>query len=488
MSLIVETVERIRAVMLARLTGSPGLTQTDTSPGSPWWLLCNAVAYEVRKVVVGILSNLLQCVPATSTGTWLDRWADTFLDGGRLRATKATGAVMLYADVGYTTAVPINSEIVAADGTSYQTTAAVASGDWAGGTVTVLFESLTLGTVANKAVGTALALTSPPVGVQATCYVVSGLDDAEDDETDAELQVRLTTETRYRPGSGKAADYVQWIREAQVDYVTNACVYPRWDAADPNTIVYVVPLGPVGSHLPSAISAAAAFANVTDNFPIGASPVLAHAAGAGAAQLVLSLVQLQMDVRPRPGYEADWVCPAVPLAVAAGSVNPRVQLDASPVGVIVTGDRIVLPHAAGAVVQRTECEVSGVGANWVEITTWPGAPSVGEDVYPGGPLYQPVADAVAEVFDRLGTWPSSDPDKPRFPPHETELPGWLYLSDVVSELESVDGVESCAVTVLSVGGAPPGDAHADLTDEVDPAVTDQPAIYVGALDHIVTWL
>lgn len=485
MGLIVDTRERILAVMLARLTGSPRLTETDTSPGSPWWLLVNAATYEIRKWVLRIAASILDTVPSTAVSDdAVLAWAETFLPTSRLAATAWTGTITLYAETGYTPALDINAEIVAPDATRYQTTVAVVAGDWVAGEVTVTAEALTLGTAANKANGTALAVVEPPVGCRTTCILAATTTDGTDQETIAALKARTLTETKGRPGSGKPADYVAWAQESGQDTVTQACVYPTWGAGTVQDII-VVPLGPAGSHLPPALVANAVEAYILARNPIGSTPWCVYAGGAGADELDTVPVLLQVTVRPRPGYGPDWVPPAPTYAVAAGSVSPRVNLDADPTGVIGIGDRVVIPTLAGAVQTRTECTVTAVGASYVEVSVWPGTPEVGEDVLPGGTLHAPVVAAIGAAFDRLGSWPSNDANKPRYPENDVELPGWLYLSDVIAILEQVDGIESVAVEVLAVDGVPPFDAHADLVDEVAPGAA--PAIYVAALNQYVAW-
>jgi len=200
MGMVAQTIEWIRAVMLGRMTGSPGLTEMDTTTGSPLWLELNAVAYEIRKVVVGIVEDSLNCIPFTSSGTWLDRWASTFLATGRLVATAWAGTITLNAEPGASPVVPINQEIVHANGTRYWTTQAVAAADWSapGGTVTVTAVALTLGTAANMANGTTLAVVSPPVGLRTACTIASTTTLGVAAESDTLLRRRLLNETRDR--------------------------------------------------------------------------------------------------------------------------------------------------------------------------------------------------------------------------------------------------------------------------------------------------
>lgn len=488
MGMIVQTVERIRAVLLARLVGSPGLTEVDTSPGSDLWLLCNAFAHEARKLVVGIVSQSLNCIPATASGIWLDRWAATLLLSGRAVATAWVGTITLQAETGETPTLPNASEIVHADGTRYQTTAPVAPADWVAGYVTVAAIAITLGAVANKTIGTSLSLVSPPVGCKSSCVLASTTTEGTDRETDDSLRARILIETSGRPGSGRAADYVAWALEWAaangIDSVVDACVYPRWSAVDPNEDVCIAPLGPSGARIvtdaPTCVSLQT---YLRDRAPIGAEPTVAGSGGIYGT-VTGTVSQIVCTVRPRPGYGADWVSPA-PAFTVGGFDAPllKITLGAGEdcTGIIAVGDRVLIVSAVGPTGQYTYelvvTEVDPAAGNYITVATWPfeagSFPLIGSNILPGGPLYQPSVDALQAHFGSLGTQPSAAAGKPRYPANADRLPGWLYLSDLYRAVELVPGVESVLFATPAT----------DLLANISPGAT--PVIYTMTTHPVV---
>lgn len=488
MPLTQQTVERIRAVILARAAGSPALLRFDTASGSPLWLIANAIAHEARKIVTDTIRESLNCIPSTATGAALLEWVRTFLPDGVYAATAWVGTIQLQAEAGATPAVPIFSEIVHADGTRYQTTAAVAAGDWSGpgGTVVVAAQALTLGAGANKAPGTLLSLASPPVGCRASCALVATVTEGLDAESEADLQARLRVETRGRPGSGKPADVVAWgLRHGRQFDVGSVYVYPRYETPLDGVLVPLVHDavrlldGADSNALQALAQAEAAYAlDLRVARVAGVAPDLA---------IVTSAILPEFEVVARPGWGPDWTYPAFAATVAIGSAEPRVQLSADPTGAIEAGQHVVVRMTDGVSCFRVQLEVVAVGANYVDTEGWPAGytPVVGDDLVAGGPLWQPIQDAIRAHFLTLGPW-AIDPalvgaapvlHRQRYPDPDSEGPPGVYVSDLLAAIDNLPGTSHVEWTQYwrDGGAATPA---ADIAEVLDPTVPDPIGLFV----------
>lgn len=452
--MLLQTVEWIRSVMLARLRGSPDLRGLDTSRRLPIWRLINATAYECRKLAVDLVSWSVNCIPTTATGVWLRRWA-TAWGVAPIEASRWIGLVTLYADAGLAPPIASGLELVAGDSVRYRTTNAVAAGHWSGpgGSVTVAAESITLGSTANKDSGTALTVVSPPAGVLSDALLGSTTTTAVDDESEDSIRRRLRNRLSGNPGGGNAAQYRQWALEAiatnhqgHAAEAIDAAVYPRWDdvMGDRGTLTVALfgPVLPITDRREVSADCCAAVADyIASRKASGADVTVESVDGQ------LYAFGLEVTVRPKPGYEADWVSPLVMLNV--DSTVPaalRVNLDADPQPYIRAGDRVVFYcGATGATEQET---VVSVGANYVILDEWPeyGDPVVASDVYPGGVLWQPVYDAVLALHDALGPGSSDTAGIERWPIEGFERPSTVNLSDLYAAVDNVPGVGSSVWT------------------------------------------
>ena len=452
--MLLQSLEWIRSTMLARLRGSPGLKNLDTSHKQPLWRLIDATARECRKLAVDFTAWSVNCIPTGSVGIWLRRWAAAF-GVAPIEESKWTGLVTLYADTGLAPAVSAGLELVAGDGTTYHTKFPVAAGHWSalGGTVNVPAESVTIGTAANKDSGTRLTVATPPAGVLADALLGATTTAARDSERDPSVQRRLGNRLSGNPGGGNAAQYRQWALEAIATNhkghsaeAIDAAVYPRWDdvmgARGTVTVALFGPVLPITDRREvSAACCADVAAYINERKPMGANVTVESVDGQ------LYAFGLEVTVRPSPGYEADWTSPGVMLAVL--STVPaalRVNLDADPRPHITAGNRAVFYcGATGATEQEV---VREVGANYLILDEWPeyGDPAVASDVYPGGPLWQPVYDAVLGLHDALGPASSSTASIDRWPIEEYERPSTVHLSDLYTATDSVPGVASSVWT------------------------------------------
>jgi hypothetical protein len=352
----------------------------------------------------------------------------------------------------------------------YQTTAAITAGAWSAGEAITFAEGLVNadgvypGTTANKTTLTNCTVSSPPAGVSPTCAILTTTTAATDDETDTQLRARLLTAMRYRPGGGNPADYVAWAME--VEGCTGAFAYGRWDDVPASHIWGTVTVIPWTEDGPGDASLVADVQAYLDTMaPVGHDVTVETCINSDEVVTVY--------VRPMAGYEPDW-----PLGSAIGVTScstpfTRVYLDTSPVGIVEIGDRVVCKVGVGLTAeQRT---VTAVNAAHVEVSApFSGTIAGTTTMYPGGPLWQPVFDAIEGVLDGIGPSDSNTTTVPRFPPSSDTLNSTLCLSDLYAAIDGVEGVRSSRITAPA----------ADVTNIVAPAA----AITYTALDPNVSIL
>ena len=455
MPLITRTLTELRDLILARkAVEEPAL---DTSDAGDAHLDANAVAHLALSFQADLVELSKAMHPTTATGTDLDEHARVWLPGdGRRRATKWVGTARFTATSG-TPTVPANTVFVHADGTRYWTTADITAGMWVANAATTTAEGLVgdlglyPGAVANKANPTSCTVSSPPGGVSATCTLLATTTAALDAEDDEHLRARILVTTQYRPGGGNPADYVAWCIEADPT-VTGAFVYPRWDddAVGPPIKFGTVTVVPWVDDAPaSAAVRAIVTAYLAGVAPVG-TVVTVEGAPAGAVQSVTCYI------RPQLGYEKDWTGSIGVASCIAPYLH--VDLDADPTGTVAIGDRVVCQVTAGLITEQRE--VVEVGANYVKVKSpFSGTIAGTTTMYPGGPQWQAVHDAIEEVFALVGPSASTDATRPRFPEVSRVMHSTLFLSDLYAAIDGITGVQSSRITTPA----------ADVTNAVAPA-------------------
>lgn len=156
-----------------------------------------------------------QVFPDSANAEYLDRWASIW-GVVRKAASAATGSADLTGDTGEVVAA--GTVLQRSDGALYTVDSEVTLVAGAG-TATVTAESA--GEDGNAAAGTDLTFVSPLGGVDSTATVATGgLTGGFEEETDAELLIRLLRRIQYPPSAGAIHDYVTWALE--VSGVTRA--------------------------------------------------------------------------------------------------------------------------------------------------------------------------------------------------------------------------------------------------------------------------
>lgn len=161
---------------------------------------------------------------------YLERWSSIW-GINRIAATFATGNVTFTGTNG--TLIPALTEIRRSDGALFTTNA---DATIASGTIIAAVTAVVAGALGNTTTGTALTLSSPIAGINAS-VTASTLSGGADSETDAALRTRFITRIQQPPHGGASYDYEAWAKE--VAGVTRAWVYPQENGVGTVTVRFV---------------------------------------------------------------------------------------------------------------------------------------------------------------------------------------------------------------------------------------------------------
>lgn len=222
-----QLIDRIAADIEARLPGADARTRRSNLA-----VLARTQAGAIHGLY-GYLDFLSrQVMPDTAEADILDRHAS--LRGiTRTPSTAATGNITFTGTNGIV--VPTGTELQRSDGALYKTTA---DATIASGTATAAVIASALGAAGNAVIATVLTLISPIAGINSTATVAAGgLVSGTNQETDADLLVRLMEKIQSPPHGGSKADYVAWAKE--VAGVTRAWCFPLEGGAGTVTVRFV---------------------------------------------------------------------------------------------------------------------------------------------------------------------------------------------------------------------------------------------------------
>lgn len=369
-------------------------------------------------------------VPTSATSSdGIDEWAANGTgisngDGGygRKVAVAATGGVATFTGVNGTI-YPINSTLTASDGvTKFILLAAVTVP--IGGSISGNVNATTKGTAGNLDAGSVLSIDSVPVGGTNTATLTTATAGGLDQESNSDALDRIQTRIRVPPKGGVDNDYKTWAEdEAGVSGIT-AGVYPlRAGTGTVDVVVwYTAASGQarrVGTTDLATINAYIGTATTTGVRPVTVEHATVYAPympnGAGLAILVRPT-----ESKPANAFDFDSSTggpftvaaynaaaktltlnansPGLDTAVNTNLQTPRIQVITT--GVTLPQEGIVTAYNNGTFVATLSAALA---------TT----PTVGDAVYSGGPMVQPIAAAILAHVDSLGPSRSSgyaDPD------------------------------------------------------------------------------
>lgn len=233
------TLEQLRDAYIndvRRLKVRAGIVRPNVAEGSETWVRGEAVAATALTIMAREVALQDATMPDSATGDDLTRLAMVWRGIERSNGAGASGNVT--ASCTGTVVYSIGQQCTSQDGLRYEvTTTTIATTGTA-----IPVRAIDTGSRTDKAAGTVLTWSSPPIGSDTTCVVgASGLTNGADADTDAKLRQRLQDALRHPAASGSWSHYAQWAEEAS--------------AAVEKAFVYCAPQGPGTVHVAVTVEA-----------------------------------------------------------------------------------------------------------------------------------------------------------------------------------------------------------------------------------------
>lgn len=375
----------------------------DVSRFSDNWKRLRTTALAVTALHAHIDVVDSEIMPDTSDKDRQDRWG-TILGVPRKLATSAFGTAVLrcFGTVGASVTV---STLGHTDGTTYTNGTGTIG---AGGFIDVDVTAIDTGSITRKSVGEVLTFVAPPAGVQSTAELQADLDHGgEDDESVGAYQVRLLDKMAQPGMGGNANDYRQWA--LALDGVSTAYVYPLRQGLGSVDLAFLHG-GRGSTRLGTAPEIAVVQAYIDTQRPVSVADFRVLTVTAEPND-----VEVLVTPTDDPQYQFDWD-DTIPPAVSAWNATTRVLTFVTRPTDIFVKDRILYRSAAPNDGSELVVEALGPGAQDVTVQTLTTAqaaapPVAGNAVYSGGPLVEPLRQAILTLFDTLGPARGSDAAK-----------------------------------------------------------------------------
>lgn len=436
-----EMLEQLQALLTSL---APDLITTrDTDAGVMLELMADAA--------VGFQADMVateeDIFPQTAVTAALEKHAEVRLGPSPRKPAVGTDEIAAALTVTGTPAsvVVAGDSLVHLDGTRYEI--AVGATVPAGGSVDVALKSIDTGIACNKDAGQQLTFESPPVGIASTATLALAMTGALDAESDAELLARLLDAIRNPFAGGRFSDYRQWA-VAVPKVLTAYCYGPSSVAPEGRSgsgvgSVDLVALG-YGTAAERVVDAdveGAVYDYVIERRPVGATfHILTPTAVTQA---------FEIEITPEPGYEFDWTGSAtVSNWEPSYTGGPRITWSGGGVpAAVVAGTRLC--------VYGQYCVVVSFDATHtiIDRVLVGDAAVIGKNIYPGGPLTEPVLAAVVAYCDALGPARGLAYD-----PFQTGWEDSVKPSKIYKALLTVDGVQDADLVTPSSNVVP--DDHA----------------------------
>lgn len=443
-----ETLSDIVAFLKAR---QPDLsTSLDTPTGGQ----LEAVVEALRGLWAALRAAEKDIFPQTASPAALELHAELRLgQGARRGATSAAGAAALKATGDAASVVVVGASLVHSDGTRYRTTTGGTLP--ASGELLCSLQAISVGEATNKLAGDSLSWESPAAGLDPTAEIVVDLEGGLEQETLAELLVRLLHAFQNPPAGGRFSDYWAWamaVAGVASAYIYGPSSYGHTGRRGLGVIdVAILQHGTGAGRLPSADLVATVQAAIDLARPGGTKDV---AVLTPAAQT--QAIDVQVD--PQSGYEWDWN--DIDHTVSSWTPATRTLVfSPSLPAVLEVGHRLL---CGGELMVVESLEALSNAAVLEE--AFDSAPAGGTAIWPAGPLTASVQAAITAYIDSLGPARSSAAD-----PHQV----WddtLRKAQLDRAVCNVVGVEDCTIVTPSTNVAPTDHAPAGTVDLIVPGV------------------
>ena len=349
-------------------------------------------------VALGILDNHyhirqvgLDVMPDTAEDDQLDRHADIWgvPRKGAVGAARS-GALRVFGTFGET--VPnLEPMIHVPSGLLFETRNTAVVG--LSGYVDVDVASTNTGEVTNLEVGEELQFQTVPTGLEANARIVVELEGGLDQESDPDLRDRLLKRIGQSNAGGNRSDYEDWVLES-AGFVASAYVYPNRNGQG-SVDLAALKSGTGSARLLSLSERQEVFDYVDALRPVTATIRVLEVTTGNAD------VEVAVLAESDPIYSFDWSdeTPPVVQSYISGTRTVTVLGGVLPVDMAV-GDRVVFADTSLGGRQWVIESIPAAGQ--FTLTEDPGSIS-GGNIYSGGPLVDPVRDAIQAAFDELGT-------------------------------------------------------------------------------------
>lgn len=423
----------------------PGLSLSkDTDAGARIESLADAII-GLQSEIVSVETDLF---PQDCSDEALIKHAEAKFGPNPLKpATKATGLMGVVPFGTPDTLISAGTTLIHENGTRYITTSDTTLNSFGGGTCDV--ESIDTGTSCNLDYNEELIWESPPAGVSATAtvsgYMISG---ATDEETLAELRVRLLDAIRNPAAGGRFSDYRQWA--LAVPGVSAAYVYgPSSSALTGRRGLGYIDVAILTSGTGDERIPTAAIQTDVEDYIEPLRPCTTR----DVAVLIPAAVDQDIDVQitPEAGYEFDWSTASAWTVSAWDSALKRITWNADLPSGLVAGDRIFVNGQVATVHY-----ISGsTTTDMVEDDLTMASPN---PIYPAGPLSQSVLDAIKDYMDTLGParGVANDPNQ--------VWDSTCRLSKLTRTIMNVAGVEDCTIVTPTTDVTPTDHAPSGAVD------------------------
>lgn len=347
----------------------------------------------------------------------LDDWAVTFglpaeIVGklGRRGPTRSSGGSGLPTATLAAILIPLGTKLV--DGTgrvTIETTAAVTT-DGPPNTQPVFLRSVTTGLQANIPASSTLTWVSPPAGISPTLTLLTALSGGKNRESESDLLARILDRLQNPPRGGTAADYRFWgLASTDANGVSLAVefadVHPVRSGGG-SVDIFILLDGEGAARLPpaSTITDAQAYINAL-------RPVTATANVATGIMPAANALRVRVATEPHPAYVYDFDYPASTIILATAGLTITANAPAALLASIAAGQTPRLQFIlsdTGAPVRPFQARAISVVLGPPDVITldlaFPVAPIPGTDYFwPGGPVVDSVADAIAIYVSNLRT-------------------------------------------------------------------------------------
>lgn len=425
----------------------------DVSETSFNYLWCLTLAAAITDVHAHVKATQNDLLPDTSEGDMLARWA-TIRGVVKKGATPARKASALRVYGVAASAVPVDTQLRhEASGLLFKIATADVVGP--GGYVDADVVAIDTGSQTRLSAGEILRFVGgAPAGLEEDAELQISLDeDGEDEESDGALRLRVLARFSSPPLGGAAADYVQWALEETG--IAAAYAYPL--RAGLGTVdLAALHAGSGATRVLSAPEVAELQAAIDEKRPAGMKAFR-------VLQVVATAVNVEVLYTPdgQAQHAPDWddATPPTVLAWTAGTRTVQLNGGTRPAS-MQAGDRVIFKPAGlgGTGRERVIESLSGADSFVLEVDPTGDEPGVGDTVYSGGPLTEPIRAAVQALIDGLGT---ANPDATRYGAWE----GNLRPTAIGRAAIGVDGVLDADVA-----------APAALTEASDPSYPDDDEI------------